>query len=258
MNIEQMNIAELQAPILANQMLPCSTVRIFNFSGGRTSAMMVKENYQSGDLVIFCDTGREHPKTYKFLNDFEAFENITIVRLTYDGGFQTLVKKRKMLPNIMMRFCTVELKIRTARRYIRSLGITQYHNFIGFRYDEQKRVSNYKEHWKTVKTYFPLNEKGITKLNVLEYWNKQPYNLETPPILGNCDLCFLKGKNAIIQILREQPELADKWIEDEKIVGATYINGISYSKLLELSKRPYFKQQDLFEIEPAYNCACTA
>ena len=232
-------------------------VKVYNISGGRTSGLMVAENYQQGDLVIFCDTGREHPKTYKFLHDFEAFENIPIIWLKYDGGFTKLIKKRKMIPNIMMRFCTIELKIKTARRYLRSLGITQYQNFIGFRYDEQKRIYNYKEHWKTVQTSFPLNDAKITKPMVLDYWRNKPYDLETPPILGNCDLCFLKGKNAIIQILREQPELADKWIEDEKIVNATYINGISYSKMLELSKRPYFKQQSLFDLEPSFNCSCT-
>jgi len=231
---------------------------VFNISGGRTSGLMVIENYQPGDLVIFCDTGREHPKTYKFLHDFEAFENIPIIWLKYDGGFKKLIEKRKMTPNIMMRFCTIELKIKTARRYLRSIGLTKYENIIGFRNDEQKRIKNYKEHWKTVVTTFPLNEAKIVKQDVLTYWSNKPYDLETPPILGNCDLCFLKGKNAIIQILRDNNELADKWIEDEQSVNGTYINGISYSKMLELSKLPYFKQIDLFELEPAFDCSCTA
>ena len=26
--------------------------------------------FKKGDLVIFTDTGREHTKTYKFINDF--------------------------------------------------------------------------------------------------------------------------------------------------------------------------------------------
>ena len=231
---------------------------MFNISGGRTSGLMVAENYQLGDLVIFCDTGREHPKTYKFLHDFEAFENIPIIWLKYEGGFTKLIEKRKMIPNIAMRFCTIELKIKTARRYLRSIGLTKYENIIGFRHDEQNRIKNYKEHWKTVLTSFPLNDAKITKQDVFKYWRNKPYDLETPAILGNCDLCFLKGKNAIIQILREQPELADKWIEDEKSIDATYINGISYEKMLAISKQPYFKQINLFDLEPAFNCACTS
>ena len=43
--------------------------RVINFSGGKTSALMTIMNYREGDLVIFTDTGREHPKTYKFIND---------------------------------------------------------------------------------------------------------------------------------------------------------------------------------------------
>ena len=97
--------------------------RVINFSGGKTSAYMTITEYKEGDLVIFCDTGREHPKTYKFINDFEANENIPIIRLKYEGGFEGMLEKKKQIPNNFKRFCTVELKIKTARRYLRSLGI---------------------------------------------------------------------------------------------------------------------------------------
>lgn len=231
--------------------------RVFNISGGRTSGMMVIECYKEGDIVLFCDTGREDPKTYKFLHDFEANENIPIVWLKYEGGFKRLIEKRQMIPNIVMRFCTIELKVKTARRYLRSIGVTKYDNYIGFRYDEQERILKHKEFWKSVKTFFPLNDMRITKAAVIDYWNKKPYDLEVPPILGNCNLCFLKGRAAIINILREYPELANEWIEDEDKIGSTYINGVSYKKMLEISSRPYYKQQNLFDLIPAFNCACT-
>lgn len=233
--------------------------RVINFSGGRTSAYMTLMEYKYGDLVIFTDTGREHPKTYEFIDNFESEESIPIIRLKYEGGFKRLISKRKMLPNVAMRFCTIELKIKTARRYLRSIGIKNYINIMGFRYDEPNpnRVKDWKEYWKTVKTIFPLYEKKITKPIIIEFWKNKSYNLETPPILGNCDLCFLKGKNALIQIMRQQPELADKWIEDEEKMGNTYINGVSYKELLRLSKLPYYTQNNLFDIEPAFNCACT-
>lgn len=231
--------------------------RVINFSGGRTSAYMTIQEYKEGDLVIFADTGREHPKTLKFVHDFEAHEGIPVIWVKYEGGFERLIQKRQMIPNIAMRFCTIELKIRTARRYLRSVGIKNYINLIGFRSDEPNRVLNHKEFWKTVKTIFPLYDSKVTKPMVLEYWNNKAYNLETPAILGNCDLCFLKGKGAIISIMREYPELADKWIADEKKMNATYIKGITYEKMLAISKRPYFKQNNLFDIEPAFNCACT-
>ena len=196
--------------------------RIINFSGGKTSAYMAIHEYREGDLVIFCDTGREHPKTYKFINDFEAHENIPVVRLKYDGGFRNLLNKTKQIPNNFKRFCTVELKIKTARRYLRSLGIKNYENLVGFRYDEPLRVKRRKKMWKTVTDIFPLYDKKIDKQIVNDYWSKKPYTLEIPSILGNCTLCFMKGKNAIMNILAAYPELADEWIEDEernKIIG---------------------------------------
>ena len=137
--------------------------RIFNFSGGKTSAYMVLHYYKPGDLVIFCDTGREHEKTYKFINDFEAFEQIPIIRLQYEGGFEGLIKKKKATPNHFKRFCTIELKIKTCRRYLRKHGLTKYENFVGFRYDEPLRVKRRKQMWKQVIDKFPLYDDKVDK-----------------------------------------------------------------------------------------------
>ena len=99
-----------------------------------------------------------------------------------------------------------------------------------------------------------------------DYWSKKPYNLEIPSILGNCDLCFMKGKNAIIAILREYPELADKWIADEeeaqkngKFGGHTYFPDVTYKTLKNIAQNNLFKNStDLSEIAPAFDCACTS
>ena len=233
--------------------------RVINFSGGKTSAYMTIQNYRDGDIVLFCDTGREHPKTYKFINDFEANEGIPIIRLTYQGGFRELLKKRQAIPNRYRRFCTIELKVKTARRYLRSIGLIKYENLIGFRFDEPLRVQRRVQHWKQVVDRFPLYEEKITKKDINNFWKVQPYTLELEPILGNCTLCFNKGQSNIIAILKKYPELATEWIEDENlnIKGNTYFNGITIAELLELSKLPK-KQYDLFELLPSYDCACTA
>lgn len=232
--------------------------RIINFSGGKTSAYMTIHEYKEGDLVIFCDTGREHPKTYKFINDFEANENIPIIRLKYEGGFEKLIEKRKAIPNNFKRFCTIELKIKTARRYLRSLGITKYENLVGFRYDEPLRVKRRKQMWKNVIDKFPLYEQKIDKKIINDYWSKKSYNLEIPSILGNCTLCFMKGKNAIISILSSYPELAKEWIDDENKMNRTYLKDIKIEELLKIAQNNLFKDYDLNEIKPAFDCACTS
>ena len=227
--------------------------------------MTILEYNPETDYVLFCDTGREHPKTYKFINDLEAYENIPIVRLGDKDSFSNYLSKRDFeeIPNMMKRSCTIELKIKIARRWCRkNIGMT-YVNMLGFRADEKKRVIKNKKRWKKVTQSFPLYDKGYNKNMIIEYWKNKPYTLEIPNILGNCTLCFMKGKNAIINILRHDPSLAAPWIEDERRsklkYGHTYLNGITISQCLALSQQPdLFTTKDINEALPAYDCTCSA
>jgi hypothetical protein len=160
------------------------------------------------------------------------------------------------LPCRVRRSCTQDLKVMTAKRYLRHLGVREFENYIGFRADEAKRVLASKHPFKKVHDMFPLYEMGITKHDVNEYWKTKPYTLEIPNILGNCDLCFLKGKNVLINIMAQFPELAEKWIADEERTGFTFIKDISYKQLLEIAQGQK-KLFDLNELQPAYNCSCT-
>lgn len=235
--------------------------KVFNFSTGESSAMMTILGKPSvNDIVLFCDTEREHEQSYQFLNDFERYEGIKVHRTTYEKktaegvtGFDALLANRTDVPNIMHRECTKVLKVKQARRYLKSIGVTKYESFIGYRADEQSRILDYKERFDGVTTRFLLNEFGCIKKDVNDFWLNKPYRLNIPPILKNCDLCFLKGKNAIIRILSVYPELADKWIKDEK--KHTYIKGISYKQMLDIAKN----QKTLFDLDdilPAFSCAC--
>ena len=67
----------------------------------------------------------------------------------------------------------------------------------------------------------PLHADNITKNDVINFWNKNNFDLTLPTIdgqtvAGNCDLCFLKGTKIKLMLLKEKPELADWWIEKEK------------------------------------------
>jgi hypothetical protein len=242
--------------------------RVINFSGGKTSAYLTIHEYKPGDIVLFCDTGREHEKTYKFIHDFEAFEGIPVTWIKHPGGFEEVLRKESIIPNQWKRKCTIQLKVKTARRYLVSLGIRKYENIIGFRADEPLRIKRHVDYWKTVTAKFPLYEQGITKPMINEYWKSKPYHLEIPSILCNCDLCFMKGKNALMAIMANYPELADKWIADEdnskarkegrKRKGHTYFEGITIRQLRSMALNNLFKDYDLNEIAPAFDCACTA
>jgi Phosphoadenosine phosphosulfate reductase family len=235
--------------------------RVINFSGGRSSALMtILLKPTVHDIVLFCDTGREVDGTYQFIDDFEKNEGIKVHRAIYKNknaphlsGFDAITVNRRRVPNIMERYCTKYLKTLMAKRFLRPLKIGHYHNYIGFRSDEPDRVTGYVNYAAKATPVFTLFDMGVIKADVMAYWKAKPYDLNIPPIMGNCDLCFLKGKNAIIRILQHHPELAEKWIKDER--HGTYIKGISYKEMLDMA-RNLNKVFDLDEIESAYSCSC--
>ena len=240
--------------------------RVINFSGGQSSAYMTLLEYNpSTDYVVFCDTSREHEKTYKFINDFEAFEGIPIIRLGGANAYTDFLSRRDFeeIPNMMKRSCTIELKVKVARRWARKNVGMKYSNLLGFRADEKERVLKNKKRWKSVEQIFPLYDRGITKAAVNGFWNKKPYKLEIPGILGNCTLCFMKGTANIINILRHDPSLANEWIEDESRsklkYGHTYLNGITINECLRIAQMPdLFTPKNLEQLTSAYNCSCSA
>ncbi|SDG31940.1 Phosphoadenosine phosphosulfate reductase family protein [Pedobacter terrae] len=243
--------------------------RVFNFSGGATSALMtILGKPTPDDIVLFTDTKWESPETYKFIDEFELYEGIKVHRVAYTHrkspgmeGFPAYLNHKVYLPNRERRICTEDLKVRTAKRYLRTLGVRKFENLIGFRFDEKHRVDRNQKRFVNVFNKFPLYDMGVTKEMVDQYWLTKPYRLQIPRILGNCDLCFLKGKNAIITILQHHPELASKWIDAEnnnhkKGHSATFIKGISYKEMLHIAN----SQRTLFDIdlaEPAFSCSCS-
>lgn len=239
--------------------------RVFHFSGGTSSALMVLQSYEPGDLVIFCDTGREDPETYVFLNNFEAHEGIPIIRLETDGGWKAMLKKMKGIPNRAKRRCTIDMKIKRARRYLRSIGLCSYVQFIGFRFDELGRRKGYKNQWKKVVTMFPLTLTETDKPMVDSYWDKKPYKLNIPAILRNCDLCFQKGEDKVIAILTTDITKADKWIDDEEDKinnpkGYTYFDKHSMRQLRDIAQGFIDKGKifNLDELTSKFSCSCTA
>jgi hypothetical protein len=210
--------------------------------------------------------------------DFEANEGIPVVKIGYKPrGFEHVeelgakdyfgeyLSRRdfEAIPNMMKRFCTIELKVKVARRWARKHIGMKYHNLLGFRSDEPQRIARNKKRWDQVTQAFPLDARGINKEHVNQYWSQKPYNLEIPSILGNCTLCFMKGSANVINILRHHPELANDWIEDEKKsklkYGHTYLNGMTIEQCLKLSQAPdLFTSVDLEQLNPAYDCACSA
>ena len=250
----------------------------------------------SGSNVVFANTGKEMPQTLDFVqacSDQWGVE-ITWVELgkvergeMYAKGrhkgkhrriyrtsivnyetasrngepFMRLLLDRKMPPNVVSRFCTSELKVRR----MMAVHHEATTHFIGIRADEQRRAA--RMHNQTDErrlSWCPMYLDGTTKEDVAAFWRAQPFDLQlandngTTP-LGNCDLCFLKGKRKRVSIVRQHPELVDWWIEAERRTAEVAGNPVWFQKDLSYAELKLIAtdgQGDLLDAGPDFACFC--
>lgn len=227
-------------------LLPDGNVQIA-LSGGRTSAYLLHCILEANGglpgrvIVTFLNTGREMPETLDFVREIGERWGVYIVWLEYraehpffeqvghnsasrDGEpFDALIDKKQYLPNQAARFCTIELKVRTAKRYLVSLGWEHWTNCVGFRADEKHRLNKPppKDRWIV---WHPLADAGVSRHDVATFWRAQPFDLQLPNVkgncwLGNCDGCFLKSEAHVASLTRDFPERAAWWERAEARIG---------------------------------------
>ena len=202
--------------------------------------------------ITFANTGKEMPQTLDFVRDCGKNWGVDIVwlerfarlskedeknKFTYETKivdyesssrngepFEQLLQTMGYTPAPMMRFCTAQLKIYAISEYcINVCGFeAPFISFIGIRGDEPRRAVKMKGNIRQgTERYCPLYLDGVTALDVYDFWSNNDFDLNLPNNngvndLGNCDLCFLKGYKIRQSIIRERPELADWWIEQEE------------------------------------------
>lgn len=262
---------------------------IVSFSFGQTSGYMLRrlmdanpKDFDSKFLVIFDNTGKEHDATLDFGHEVETRWGVKIIWLEYcrvnnehsfrvvdyktaarrfdaRTPFDEMLEWANSLPNVRQRRCSAQLKQRTTKRYLQSIGLESWTSYIGIRYDERDRCDEIQSDCpKYISLRFPLSDDKITHRMVDEWWNQQPFKLGIPNYKGNCDLCFLKAKWKRLSILKEEPEAAKWWIDWEKKfqartgdravgTGGLWIYGHSYEGLLADATHPEFdfSEQDI-------------
>ena len=216
---------------------------LLHVSGGRTSGLLLYHvlDAYGGRLppnvrAVFANTGKEHEKTLLFVREMERRWHVPIAWVEYvyrkeaRGGmsdpkntfrvvgygtasrrgepFEMLIRAHRMLPNAHRRMCTADLKVETAARFARvKLGWwrPRPHSILGIRYDEPARWA--KAIWEQCRTVYPLVLDRVTEDDVKRFWAAQPFDLGISHDLGNCDLCFMKGRWKLMRL--EGPVEAD-------------------------------------------------
>ena len=211
--------------------------------------------------VTFANTGKEMPETLDFVQACSDNWDVPIVWLEVDEAketteedalkrsfeysvkevdyesasrngepFKKLIQMFGYLPNPVNRYCSNWMKSRAFRKYLRGLGWTEWESYLGIRADEHQRGMKLKG--KVIEggeVVLPMMDAGHTVQDVSKYWEKNNFDLALPndngvTAWGNCDLCFLKARRKKEAIIRERSDLADWWIEAERL-GAEFTDG---------------------------------
>ena len=241
----------------------------YAFSTGRTSGYGLRRTIDANHpevlrqylRVFTCNTGKEDEESLRFgdrldrewlrplgipliwleyregtsVDDPHAFERVTFETASRNGEpFEALMRQRFAikpgLPNVVMRYCSSEMKTRTMHRYIRQvLGWDEWDTFLGIRADEPSRYVKFRANphpeVKAETVCVPLVAAGITARDVGNFWRGHPLDLELPNINGktyhgNCDLCYLKHPKVVAGLIAEKPERAEWWIKQEEMALA--------------------------------------
>jgi hypothetical protein len=185
---------------------------IVSLSGGKDStALAIYLRDRIADLeYVFCDTEKELPETYEYLDKVEAYLGQPIVRLKHDGRDfdHHLGLRHGFLPSARNRWCTQYLKLIPFERYV---GTDRVLNYVGIRADEDRK--GYISHMPNITPLYPFVEAGIVKADVIQILESSGLGL--PDYYkwrsrSGCYFCFFQQKIEWVGLLENHPDLFKK------------------------------------------------
>lgn len=194
------------------------TRHILSLSGGKDSsalAIFMKDRVSKMEYV-FCDTRKELPETYEYLDKLEAFLGKPIVRLNAERGFDHWLKVYgNYLPSSRMRWCTRQLKLKPFEDFVGQDPVVSY---VGIRADEDRE--GYVSTKPNIRAVFPFKEAGITRADVFRILEEaglglpEYYKWRTR---SGCYFCFFQRKREWAGLLKHHPDLFDASRAYEKV-----------------------------------------
>lgn len=254
-------------------------------SGGRTSEFMYKwllenKSDEYNIVGIFANTGWEHHKTLAFVNNndidnFNKFgaKSIWVEAVVHEGRkacthrvvtYDTASKNREVfidvvkkygLPNSAYPHCTRDLKEAPIHHYVKNiLGWSNkadgdaYYTALGIRIDEPKRLKYSDTAQNKVYPLADWHPDKPDKLDILDWWEEQDFDLNIPEHLGNCVGCFRKSSRKAMKAYRDAPEqFANTMEKDYGHIGLNKING-EHSKEPRTMYRQYKTCDDVIQM----------
>jgi 3'-phosphoadenosine 5'-phosphosulfate sulfotransferase (PAPS reductase)/FAD synthetase len=200
---------------------------ILSMSGGKDStalAVFMRDKVPEMEYV-FCDTEKELPETYEYLDRVQAYLGKTIHRLNANRGFDHWLQLYGgYLPSGRMRWCTRMLKLKPFEEFV---GDDEVVSYVGIRADENRE--GYISTKPNIKAVFPLKEAGLVEADVLRILEESGLGLPTYyewRTRSGCYFCFFQRKSEWVGLKERHPDLYEKAKAYEKI---DEVSGVRYT-----------------------------
>jgi 3'-phosphoadenosine 5'-phosphosulfate sulfotransferase (PAPS reductase)/FAD synthetase len=184
---------------------------IVSLSGGKDStALAIYLRARIPQLeYIFCDTHKELPETYEYLDRLEAYLQRPIEHLNAQRGFDHWLEiYGGMLPSARVRWCTRKLKIEPFEAYV---GNDQIWSYIGIRADENR--SGYISTKPNIIPVYPFKEHGLVLSDIERLLDEsglgRPTYYEWRQRSG-CYFCFFQRTGEWLGLKERHPDLFEK------------------------------------------------
>lgn len=199
------------------------------FSCGAASAVAayLTLRYSPDAILVYCDTGGEHPDNVRFLKDVETWLDKEIVILRndkYKDHFD-VIRKTRYINGIKGARCTVELK------KVLRFGFQQADDIqvFGYTCEEVDRAERFLKSFPEVNARFPLITKNFTKEMCLgliqEVGIKLPVMYELGFNNNNCIGCVKGGAGYWNHIRKVFPDKFNEMAAIERELGHSCIKG---------------------------------
>lgn len=181
---------------------------ILNVSGGKdSSALAIYMRDRVPELeYVFCDTQKELPETYEYLDKLEAYLGKAIVRLNAETGFDHWLKLYGgYLPSSRMRWCTRMLKLKPFEQYVGDAPVVSY---VGIRADEDR--SGYVSTKPNITAVFPFKTDRIVRADVFRILEES--GVGVPEYYkwrsrSGCYFCFFQQQEEWLGLKEHHPDL---------------------------------------------------
>ena len=272
-----------------------------SLSGGKSSsyiALNYKADFNVFSLVRTNDKLCEYPdkKVRQIVSDLIGCEFVgtieqdNIIRIMLDLSEQVdinwvtaepfeniIIPKGGYLPNVMVRYCTTELKMKPIFKWWQD-NINEVCDMrIGFRSGEEKRQkrvidklnengneeikvvidsSGQRNKWGVVewrKPSFPLIDNNITQNAIQNYWVKNKSIQFNEGYYNNCVGCFHRAPMFLNKMAQEHPNKMEWFAKiEQKYKPNTFIKGLTYKQIINFSPQTEISFNDFNDCDSGF------